>query len=62
MFIGYVFLMFVPLTPDFLISDPKIGFYVKLTPWNRLERSRFRNPGPKMRKFMFNMIFSKYDV
>ena len=40
--------MFGPWALEFLIFDSKIGFYVKFPPWNRLERSRIWNPGPKM--------------
>ena len=39
------------------IRYPKIGFYVKFLPWNRLERSRIWNPGPKIGLGLFNNVF-----
>ena len=47
-FSDIVFPNFWPLGSGILIFEPKIGFYVKFPPWNRLERFRIWNPGPKM--------------
>ena len=50
------FLIFGPWAVEFVIFDPQIGFYVKFPPHNRLERSRIWNPGPKMRKLIFQHV------
>ena len=61
-FLRSYFLIYGPWTPDLLIFDLKFGFYVKFPPRNRLERSRIRNPGPKMRKFVFKYDFSQTSL
>ena len=53
--------MFGLWAPEFLIFDPKIRFYVKCPPRNRVERSGIRNPRPKMRKII-EYDFFKYEV
>ena len=62
LFLGSFFLIFDLWTPDFLIFDLKIGFYVKFPPWGRVLRSQFWNLGPKIRIYRFSPVFLDFEV
>ena len=57
------FLICGPWAPEFFNFDPKIGFYVKFPPWNRLERSRIWNPGVQgsLKRMLPIFIFSVFS-
>ena len=51
---GRFFCLFPLWSSKSLILDPIFGFYVKFPPQNRLQSSRIRHPGPKVRIFVLN--------